>query len=157
MRIGIGYDVHKFQKGRPLFLGGIKIEHPQGLLGHSDADVLLHAIIDAMLGAAGLGDIGRHFPDNDKKYKDISSVELLKNVDHLVRQSGWRVYNLDATIITELPKISPHVTAMREKIGSTIALAPSQINVKGKTSEGLGFTGRGEGIAAMAVVLLEKL
>ena len=157
MRVGIGFDVHKFQKGRPLFLGGIKIEHPFGLLGHSDADVVLHAIIDAMLGACGLGDIGRHFPDIDKKLKDISSVELLKNVDHLIREAGWRVFNLDATIIAEVPKISPYVSAMREKIGSTIALAPGQINIKGKTTEGLGFTGRGEGIAAMAVVLLEKL
>jgi 2-C-methyl-D-erythritol 2,4-cyclodiphosphate synthase len=157
MRVGFGFDVHKFQKGRDLVLGGVKIDHPKGLAGHSDADVLVHAIMDAMLGAAGLGDIGKHFPDTDPKYKGISSIELLKQVDHLVRAKGFRIYNFDATLVAETPKIAPHIETMKDIISSAIAISPEKINIKGTTTEGLGFTGRGEGIAAAAVVLLEVL
>lgn len=154
MRIGQGYDVHRLVEGRKLILGGIEIPYERGLLGHSDADVLLHAIMDAMLGAAGLGDIGRHFPDNDPDYKDADSLILLQTVAHKLNEAGWRVGNLDATIVAQKPKLAAYLPQMREKIAKAVGVMPEQINVKATTEEGLGFTGSGDGIAAQAVVLL---
>ena len=153
-RIGQGYDVHVLVEGRPLFLGGVRIAHPRGLLGHSDADVLLHAITDALLGAAGLGDIGRHFPDSDPAYAGADSRVLLRAAMDKVRAAGWRVGNVDCTIVAEAPRIAPHAAAMCTCIASDLGIEPAQVNVKGKTTEKLGFTGRGEGIAAQAVALL---
>lgn len=154
MRIGQGYDVHRLVEGRKLILGGMEIPYERGLLGHSDADVLLHAIMDAMLGAAGLGDIGRHFPDNDPDYKDADSLILLQTVAHKLNEAGWRVGNLDATIVAQKPKLAAYLPQMREKIAKAVGVMPEQINVKATTEEGLGFTGSGDGIAAQAVVLL---
>lgn len=154
MRIGQGYDVHRLVEGRKLILGGMEIPYERGLLGHSDADVLLHAIMDAMLGAAGLGDIGRHFPDNDPGYKDADSLILLQTVAHKLNEAGWRVGNLDATIVAQKPKLAAYLPQMREKIAKAVGVMPEQINVKATTEEGLGFTGSGDGIAAQAVVLL---
>lgn len=154
MRIGQGYDVHRLVDGRKLILGGVEIPYEWGLLGHSDADVLLHAIMDAMLGAAGLGDIGRHFPDNDPDYKDADSLILLQTVAHKLDEAGWRVGNIDATIVAQKPKLATYLPQMREKIAGAVGAMPEQINVKATTEEGLGFTGNGEGIAAQAVVLL---
>lgn len=154
MRIGQGYDVHRLVEGRKLILGGMEIPYERGLLGHSDADVLLHAIMDAMLGAAGLGDIGRHFPDNDPDYKDADSLILLQTVAHKLNEAGWRVGNLDATIVAQKPKLVAYLPQMREKIAKAVGVMPEQINVKATTEEGLGFTGSGDGIAAQAVVLL---
>jgi 2-C-methyl-D-erythritol 2,4-cyclodiphosphate synthase len=156
IRIGQGFDVHALVPGRRLLLGGVPIEHEQGLLGHSDADVLLHAITDALLGAAGLGDIGRTFPDTDPRYRGADSGALLAEVAQRVSQHGWRVVNLDCTVIAESPKIAPHVEAIRASIARRLDTDPSRINVKGKTSERLGFIGRGEAIAASAVVLLTR-
>ena len=156
MRIGIGFDVHRLVKGRELFLGGIKIPHEEGLDGHSDADVLLHAIIDALLGALSLGDIGKHFPPSDPLYKGVSSLKLLDTVSVIIKGEGYRVGNIDSILIAEEPKISPYTKEMRTTIASTLGIDISQVSVKGTTTEGLGFTGRGEGIAAKAVVLLEK-
>lgn len=155
-RIGQGFDVHAFAENRKLIIGGVEILHERGLLGHSDADVLLHAICDALLGAAGLGDIGRHYPDNDAKFKDIDSRELLRDVCDQIRDLGWRVCNVDATIIAQAPKMSPHIPDMEENIADDLDVALEQVNVKATTTERLGFTGRGEGIAAQAVCLLVR-
>ncbi|MDH5542098.1 MAG: 2-C-methyl-D-erythritol 2,4-cyclodiphosphate synthase [Nitrospinota bacterium] len=154
MRTGSGFDVHRFAKGRDLYLGGVKIPHPLGLEGHSDADVLLHAICDALLGALALGDIGVHFPPTDNKYKGISSVELLKSVVSMVREKGYAIGNLDCTVIAEEPKLIPYREKIRETIATSAGIGIELVSVKATTTEGLGFTGRGEGIAAMAVALL---
>ncbi len=154
MRIGQGFDVHQLVEGRKLIIGGVEIPHGKGLLGHSDADVLLHAISDALLGAAALGDIGRHFADSDAKFKDIDSRILLREALHLVREQGYRVGNVDATIIAQAPKMAPHIFQMVENIASDLRVERSAVNVKATTTEQLGFSGRGEGIAAQAVVLL---
>jgi 2-C-methyl-D-erythritol 2,4-cyclodiphosphate synthase len=153
-RVGQGYDVHALVPGRKLILGGVTIPHSAGLLGHSDADVLLHAITDATLGAAGLGDIGRMFPDTDERWQGADSRVLLRGAVDAVRAAGWRVGNVDSTVIAQTPRISPHVPAMRENIAADLGIAADRVNVKGKTTERLGFAGRGEGIAAEAVVLL---
>lgn len=154
MRIGTGYDVHRLVEGRKLILGGVDISHDRGLLGHSDADVLLHAVCDALLGAAGLGDIGRHFPDTDERYRDISSIVLLREVAAKLAEKGLRVNNIDATIIAERPKMAPHIPSMIKNIAGAIGTNTTSINVKATTTEGLGSTGRGEGIAASAVCTL---
>lgn len=157
MRIGHGYDVHRLVEGRKLILGGVEISHHKGLLGHSDADVLLHAISDALLGAAALGDIGMHFPDSDEKYKGADSLLLLKKVAEILRQEGYSVVNVDATVIAEAPKLSPHILQMRENIATAIGVGVSDVSVKATTEEGLGFTGAKEGIAAHAVCLIDKI
>ena len=154
MRIGQGYDVHQLVAGRKLIIGGVEIPHEKGLLGHSDADVLLHAICDALLGAAALGDIGRHFSDAEAKYKNIDSRILLREALHLVREQGYRVGNVDATIIAQAPKMAPHIFQMEANIAADLRVEKSAVNVKATTTEKLGLTGRGEGIAAQAVVLL---
>lgn len=154
IRVGQGFDVHALVQGRRLVLGGVEIPQAHGLLGHSDADVLLHAITDAILGAAGMGDIGRLFPDTDGRYKDADSRELLVQAVERVRAGGWRIENIDATVIAERPKIAPHVPAMIAAIAATCGIASDAVNIKGKTTEKLGFTGRGEGIAAQAAALL---
>lgn len=155
-RVGQGYDVHALTPGRKLSLGGVGIPHPQGLLGHSDADVLLHAITDAILGGAGLGDIGGMFPDSDAKWEGADSRTLLRGAMDAVRAAGWRVGNVDATVIAQAPRIAPYVTAMCGSIAADLGIAAEAVNVKGKTNERLGFEGRGEGIAAHAVVLLVR-
>ena len=154
IRIGHGFDVHAFAEGRKLIIGGVDIPHDRGLLGHSDADVLLHAICDALLGAAGQGDIGKHFPDSDARYKGIDSRELLRHVAGLLREKGWSVGNVDATIIAQAPKMAPHIPTMRAHIAADLGVGEAAVNVKATTTEKLGFTGRGEGIAAEAVCLL---
>jgi len=154
MRIGQGFDVHQLVEGRKLIIGGVDIPYEKGLLGHSDADVLLHAICDALLGAAGLGDIGRHFSDADAKFKNIDSRILLRESLHLVRERGYRVGNVDATIIAQAPKMAPHIVRMVANIADDLRVEKSAVNVKATTTEKLGYTGRGEGIAAQAVVLL---
>lgn len=154
MRIGMGYDVHKLTQGRKLIMGGVEIPYEKGLLGHSDADVLLHAIMDALLGAAALGDIGKHFPDTDPAYKGISSVKLLEHVGALLEENLFLIENIDATIIAQAPKMRPHIDAMRENIAQALGITAEQVNVKATTEEGLGFTGTGEGISAQAVCLL---
>jgi len=154
MRVGQGYDVHRMVDGRKLIIGGVDIPYEKGLLGHSDADVLLHAICDALLGAAALGDIGRHFSDDDAKYKNIDSRILLREALHLVREQGYRVGNVDATIIAQAPKMAPHIFQMEANIAADLRVEKSAVNVKATTTEKLGLTGRGEGIAAQAVVLL---
>lgn len=156
MRIGHGFDVHAFAPGRRLVIGGVDIPFERGLAGHSDADVLLHAICDALLGAAGLGDIGRHFPDSDPRYAGIDSRELLRHVVGLLRATGWRTGNVDATIIAQAPRMAPHIAAMRANIAADLDLAAETVNVKATTTERLGFTGRGEGIAAEAVCLIVR-
>ncbi|MDD3221693.1 MAG: 2-C-methyl-D-erythritol 2,4-cyclodiphosphate synthase [Clostridia bacterium] len=156
MRIGMGYDVHRLTENRKLILGGVDIPYEKGLLGHSDADVLLHAIMDALLGAAALGDIGKHFPDSDEKYKGISSIELLKHVGKLLQDEGWKINNIDSTIIAQRPKLAPHIMNMRENIAKALNIELGQINVKATTEEGLGFTGEGLGMASNAICLLEK-
>ena len=156
MRIGHGYDVHKLVEGRDLILGGVKIEHKLGLLGHSDADVLLHAVSDALLGAAGLGDIGRHFPDTDPKYKGADSLKLLENVVEKITAEGYRVSNIDVTMIAQKPKLLPHIPKMRENIAKAVGIDVKRINVKATTEEKLGFTGTEEGMACHAVCLLEE-
>lgn len=155
MRIGTGYDVHRLTADRKLILGGVDIPYEKGLLGHSDADVLLHAIMDALLGAAGLGDIGRHFPDSDSQYAGISSLKLLERVNELLQQEHYILGNVDATIIAQRPKLAPYIDQMKKNIADTLKVEESQINVKATTEEGLGFTGAGEGIAAQAVALLQ--
>lgn len=155
-RIGIGFDVHRFVAGRPLYLGGIEVPHDRGLLGHSDADVLLHAVIDAALGAAGIGDIGELFPDSDPRYKGVRSTLLLEEAMRRVAAAGWRVVNCDTVLICEEPKILPHRAAIRGSLAGLLGVPEDAVMVKGKTSEKLGFAGRGEGIAAQAVVLLER-
>lgn len=154
MRVGMGYDVHRLIEGRDLIIGGVKIPYEKGLLGHSDADVLLHAISDALLGAAALGDIGKHFPDTDPAYKGISSLILLEKVGDLIAEKSFLIENVDATIIAQAPKMRPHIDAMRENIAKALKMDVSQVNVKATTEEGLGFTGNGEGISAQAVCLL---
>lgn len=154
MRIGQGFDVHQLVAGRKLIIGGVDIPYEKGLLGHSDADVLLHAICDALLGAAALGDIGRHFADTDAQYKNIDSRILLRQTLHLVKAQGWRVNNVDATIIAQAPKMMPHIPEMVRHIADDLGIERSAVNVKATTTEKLGYTGRGEGIAAQAVVLL---
>ena len=154
MRIGMGYDVHKLVEERDLILGGVKIPYELGLLGHSDADVLLHAIMDSLLGAAALGDIGKHFPDTDPKYKGISSIELLKHVGNLLSEHNYKIGNIDATIIAQRPKMAPHISKMRENIASAQNISVNQINVKATTEEGLGFTGEGLGISSQSICLL---
>ncbi len=156
MRIGMGYDVHKLVEGRALILGGVKIPHSLGLLGHSDADVLLHAIEDALLGAAGLGDIGRHFPDTDDSFKGISSMVLLARVHRMLQERGYRIGNIDALVVAQRPKLSPYIARMNENIAHTLECEIEQVNVKATTTERLGFEGREEGIASHAVALLEK-
>jgi 2-C-methyl-D-erythritol 2,4-cyclodiphosphate synthase len=155
MRIGQGFDVHALVAGRRLVIGGVEIAHDKGLLGHSDADVLLHALCDALLGAAALGDIGKHFPDSDARFKGIDSRELLRRVAALLKDRGRRVVNVDATIIAEAPRMAPHIPAMVANIASDLAIEPRDVNVKATTTEKLGFTGRGEGIAAQAICLIE--
>ena len=157
MRIGQGFDVHQLVAGRKLVIGGVEIAHDKGLLGHSDADVLLHAICDALLGAAALGDIGRHFPDSDARYKGIDSRELLRHVGKLVAERGFRVGNVDATIVAQAPRMAPHIARMVANIASDLGIEPGRVNVKATTTEELGFTGRGEGIAAQAVCVIEGL
>jgi 2-C-methyl-D-erythritol 2,4-cyclodiphosphate synthase len=154
MRIGQGFDAHALVTGRKLIIGGVEIPHEKGLAGHSDADVLIHAVCDALLGAAGLGDIGTHFPDTDARYKGIDSRKLLREVAQLLRQKKLRVANVDATIIAQAPKMAPHIAVMRANLASDLGVAPDAVNVKAKTTEKLGFIGRGEGIAAEAVALL---
>lgn len=156
MRIGIGYDVHALTEGRPLILGGVKIEHSLGLLGHSDADVLVHAIMDALLGAAALGDIGRHFPDTDDSYKGINSMILLKNVDKLIKEKGYCVNNIDAVICAQRPKLAPHIEQMRQNIADVLGVDADCVNIKATTTEKLGFEGRQEGISAQAVCTLKE-
>ena len=155
MRIGMGYDVHKLVEGRDLILGGVTVPHTLGLLGHSDADVLLHAIMDALLGAAALGDIGKHFPDTDPQYKGISSIILLKHVCTLVRSCGYEIENADITIIAQKPKLLSYIPSMRKNTAEAMGISEDAVNVKATTTEKLGFEGRGEGISAMAVVLLK--
>lgn len=157
MRVGMGYDVHKLVEDRALILGGVDIPYEKGLLGHSDADVLLHAIMDALLGAAALGDIGKHFPDTDPLYKGISSIKLLQYVAELLDEKGYIVENIDATIIAQKPKMRPYIDTMRENIAEALKVSVDQINVKATTEEGLGFTGDGQGISAQAICAIEKL
>ncbi len=157
MRIGIGYDVHKLVPDRKLILGGVEIEHEKGLLGHSDADVLVHAIMDAMLGALALGDIGKHFPDTDPKYKGADSIKLLEYVNNLIESKGYKVNNIDSIIIAQAPKMAPHILNMRQNISKAINVDIDCINVKATTEEGLGFTGSKEGISSQAVCLLIKV
>lgn len=157
MRVGMGYDVHKLVEGRDLIIGGVNIPHTLGLLGHSDADVLLHAIMDALLGAAGLGDIGKHFPDTDPAYKGISSVKLLEHVAALIEEKGYVVENIDATIIAQKPKMRPHIPQMEENIAKALHINADQINVKATTEEGLGFTGTEEGISSQAICCLTTI
>lgn len=156
MRIGHGYDVHRLVEGRKLILGGVEISHTLGLLGHSDADVLTHAVMDALLGAAALGDIGRHFPDTDPAFKGADSLVLLDHVMVLLDQTGWKVGNVDATILAQRPKLAPHISQMRENLARRMGVTPEQVNVKATTEERLGFTGAEQGIAAHAVCLLEE-
>ena len=157
MRVGIGYDVHRLVEGRKLILGGVEIPHTLGLLGHSDADVLVHAIMDALLGAAALGDIGQHFPDTDPAYEGADSLQLLAHVGMLLSQEGYAIENIDATVIAQKPKIAPHIQKMRENIADTLHLELSQVNVKATTEERLGFTGREEGISSQAICALAGL
>ena len=157
LRIGHGYDVHRFSEGRKLIIGGVDIPHKFGLLGHSDADVLLHAIMDALLGAAAMGDIGRHFPDSDEKYRGINSLELLALVKAKLTAAGYRIANVDSTVIAQAPKLAPHIEKMLVNIASVLGVEADAVNVKATTEEHLGFTGREEGIAAHAVALIEKV
>ena len=157
MRIGHGYDVHRLVEGRDLILGGVKIDYEKGLLGHSDADVLLHAVSDALLGAAGLGDIGRHFPDTDPKYKGADSLMLLREVYRKISEKGFRVGNIDVTMIAQKPKLKDFIPQMQENIAAAVGVTPDRVNVKATTEERLGFTGTGEGMSCHAVCLLEEM
>ena len=157
MRIGHGYDVHRLTEGRRLILGGVDIFWEKGLLGHSDADVLTHAVMDALLGAAGLGDIGRHFPDTDSAYAGADSLKLLEHVVKLLGERGFSVGNVDATVLAQRPKLAPHIPQMRDNLARTMGVDPSRINIKATTEEGLGFTGSSEGMAAHAVALIEEI
>lgn len=154
MRVGMGYDVHKLVEGRRLILGGVDIPYEKGLLGHSDADVILHAVMDALLGAAALGDIGKHFPDTDEKYKGISSITLLEHVRELLEENNYLIENIDGTIIAQRPKLRPYIEQMEENIASALKLEKNRVNIKATTEEGLGFTGTGEGISAQAICCL---
>ena len=155
MRIGMGYDVHKLTENRKLILGGVDIPYEKGLLGHSDADVLIHAIMDAILGAAALGDIGKHFPDTDPAYEGISSIKLMEHVAGLLRENGFEIGNIDATVIAQRPKLAAYIPQMRQNMADALGIEVSQINVKATTEEGLGFTGAGQGIASQAICLLK--
>ena len=155
IRVGIGYDSHRFEEGRPLVLGGIRIPHPRGLAGHSDADAVAHALIDAMLGAAAAGDIGQHFPDTDPKWKGADSMELLRSAHQLVRERGYALAQADLTIIIQQPRLAPHLAAMAAKLAERLGAPPGSVSLKAKTNEGMGFIGRGEGIAVIAVATLE--
>ncbi len=155
MKIGLGYDVHPFCADRPLFLGGIQIPYERGLAGHSDADVLVHAICDALLGAAGMGDIGEHFPDDDPQYEGASSIDLLKEVWQRIHHCHQAIINIDATVFAEAPKLSPYKRAMRESLAKALAIPMDRVNIKATTAEGLGFIGKGQGIAAMCIVLID--
>ena len=155
LRTGIGYDAHRLEAGLPLWLGGVQIEFEAGLAGHSDGDVLIHALVDAILGAAGLGDIGIHFSSSDPQYRGASSVRFLRHVAELLEQQGWHVTNLDATIVAELPRLAPFSEGMREIIAESLGLTKAQVNIKSTTSDGMGFPGRGEGIAALAIATIE--
>ncbi len=157
MRIGHGYDVHRLVPDRPLILGGVRLEYPLGLLGHSDADVLTHAIMDALLGAAALGDIGKHFPDADPLYAGADSLMLAQKVSELLKKNGYRIVNIDSTVLAQRPKLSPFISDMRKNIAAALGIDASAVSVKATTEEGLGFTGSGEGIAAHAVCLIESL
>ena len=157
MRIGSGYDVHRLVEGRKLILGGVEIPFEKGLQGHSDADVLLHALMDALLGAAALGDIGLHFPDTDARYEGADSLQLLAEVRRMLGEAGYRVHNVDVTVIAQAPKLRPHIDEMTQNIAATLAVEKTAVNVKATTEEGLGFTGRGEGIAAQAVCTLTTI
>ena len=156
MRVGMGYDVHRLTAGRKLILGGVEIPYGKGLLGHSDADVLVHAVMDALLGAAALGDIGKHFPDTDPEYEGVSSIRLLEHVGRLLDEKGYVIENIDATIIAQRPKMRPYIDQMRENIAEALKIETDQVNVKATTEEGLGFTGSGEGISSQAVCALER-
>ena len=157
MRIGHGYDVHRLVRGRDLIIGGVKIDYEFGLLGHSDADLLTHAIMDALLGAAALGDIGKHFPDSDPAYAGADSLALAKNVSALLRSNGYRIINVDSTVLAQRPKLAPFIPIMRERLAAALGVSIDDVSVKATTEEGLGFTGSGEGIAAHAVCLIERL
>lgn len=156
MRVGMGYDVHRLTAGRKLILGGVEIPYGKGLLGHSDADVLVHAVMDALLGAAALGDIGKHFPDTDPEYEGVSSIRLLEHVGGLLDEKGYVIENIDAAIVAQRPKMRPYIEQMRENIATALRIATEQVNVKATTEEGLGFTGTGEGISSQAVCAVEK-
>lgn len=156
IRIGYGYDVHQFSSGRKLILGGIEIPHDRGLLGHSDADVLLHAITDAILGALALGDIGTHFPDTDSNWKDADSTELLQDVYAMVTKKGYQLSNIDSTVVAEEPKLKPYISQIQDRISKILSISPDRVSIKATTSEKMGFVGRGEGIAAMCTILLIK-
>ena len=155
MRVGIGYDIHRLVKGRPLILGGVSITHVKGMLGHSDADVLVHAICDALLGAAGLGDIGYHFPDTDPQYKDISSLKLLSQTCHKLAEKGFRIINLDSIIFAEEPKLESYRSEMKKTLAKEMNIPPNEVNIKATTTEGLGVIGKGQGIGAMCIALIE--
>lgn len=157
MRIGIGYDVHKLVEGRDLIIGGVNVPHEKGLLGHSDADVLTHAVMDSILGALALGDIGKHFPDNDERFKGADSIKLLQYVNNLIKEKGYKVNNIDCTIIAQSPKMAPHIQSMRENFAKALDTDIDSINVKATTEEGLGFTGSKEGIAAQSVCTVVKV
>jgi 2-C-methyl-D-erythritol 2,4-cyclodiphosphate synthase len=157
MRVGLGYDSHRFAEGRRLVLGGVVIDHPLGLAGHSDADAVAHAVTDALLGATGLGDIGRHFPPDDPRWKDADSMGLLETAAELAAQQNYQVVNVDVTVVCEAPKLAPHADAMRHTLAGALGIAPRLVSVKGKSNEGMGWIGRGEGIAAMAVVLVDRV
>ena len=156
MRVGMGYDVHRLTAGRKLILGGVEIPYGKGLLGHSDADVLVHAVMDALLGAAALGDIGKHFPDTDPEYEGVSSIRLLEHVGRLLDEKGYVIENIDATVVAQRPKMRPYIEQMRENIATALRIETDQVNVKATTKEGLGFTGTGEGISSQAVCAVEK-
>ena len=159
LRIGNGYDVHAFapaEAGRPLVIGGVVVPHDRGLAGHSDADVLIHALVDALLGAAALGDIGAYFPSSDDRWRDAPSADFLTHTVALLGERGWRIVNVDATVVAERPRLGPHVAAMRARLAAALGIAEGQVSVKGKTTDGLGFTGRQEGIACYAVALIEQ-
>lgn len=155
MRVGMGYDAHRFDAERPLILGGVTVPHSHGLMGHSDADVLVHAIMDALLGAAGLGDIGLHFPDTDAAYRNVSSIKLLSRVASLLQENNYALVNMDAVIIAQKPRLAPYIHDMKEEIARSLQVSPGCVNIKATTTEKMGFTGREEGIAAAAVVLIE--
>ncbi|MTK12295.1 MAG: 2-C-methyl-D-erythritol 2,4-cyclodiphosphate synthase [Clostridiaceae bacterium] len=157
MRVGTGYDVHRLVSDRPLILGGVSIPHEKGLLGHSDADVLLHAIMDSLLGALALGDIGKHFPDTNKSYKNISSLLLLEKVADLINKKGYKIENIDSTIIAQRPKLAPYIAEMRENIAKTLKISIDDISVKATTEEGLGFSGKEEGISSQSICLLSRI
>jgi 2-C-methyl-D-erythritol 2,4-cyclodiphosphate synthase len=157
MRVGIGYDSHRYAAGRRLVLGGVDIPHSHGLTGHSDADAVAHAVTDALLGAAGLGDIGTHFPPADDRWKDADSIDLLRRTLRLLEEHNYQVVNVDVTVVCEAPKLLPHVPAMRARLAGTLGIAPTHVSVKGKTNEGMGWIGRGEGVATMAVALIDSI